>query len=303
MTRTPAKAAPLFRIQAVAQATGVSEHSLRVWERRYGELASTRSPSGYRLYTERDVARIRMLRELLDEGHAIGEIAPLSLSDLERLRRPPRPATEPALPQPVAEVARRRFLDAISRMNAELAQQVLASAAVAFTTYELLTAIIVPILRELGDGWQRGEFTVAQEHAASAVIRQQLGDLLRTARPRDDAPTLIATTPEGEHHEFGAMLAAIAATAEGARVLYLGPNTPARDLASAAEAAGARAALLSILALEETSARARIAEARAALPRGVALWVGGPHALGALPAGVTWTASLDDVRARTAALR
>lgn len=301
MTRNQ-KAAPLFRIQAVANATGVSEHALRVWERRYGEMASKRSPAGYRLYTEEDVARIKVIKDLLDQGHAIGEIATLPVRDLERLRDRGKISLAPALPQAIAEVARKRFLDAIAAMDPDEAQRVAASSTVAFPTYELITTVIAPILEELGNRWERGEFTVAQEHAASAVIRNQLGELLRMSRPSESAPTIVATTPEGELHEFGAMLAGVAATTAGARVVYLGPNTPADDLASAVKAAHAKVALLSVVAMDGKKANDALLAVRKALPKSVAMWVGGAQITKAPPAGITWTPTLDDVRERTSEL-
>lgn len=293
---------PLFRIQAVANATGISEHALRVWERRYGEMASQRSPAGYRLYSEDDVARIRVIKELLDHGHAIGEIATLAVRDLERLRDRTKGAPAPALPQPIADVARKRFLDAIAAMDPDEAQRVAASATVAFPTYELITTVIGPVLRELGDRWENGEFSIAQEHAASAVIRHQLGELLRMARPSESAPTVVATTPEGELHEFGAMLAAVAATTVGARVVYLGPNTPAEDLASAAIAAKAKAVVLSIVALEPKKAYEALIEIRKAMPKTIGVWAGGAQLSKPLPPGITWTPTLDDIRARATEL-
>lgn len=293
---------PLFRIQAVANATGISEHALRVWERRYGEMASQRSPAGYRLYSEDDVARIRVIKELLDHGHAIGEIATLPVRDLERLRDRTKGAPSPALPQPIADVARKRFLDAIAAMDPDEAQRVAASATVAFPAYELITTVIGPILRELGDRWERGEFSIAQEHAASAVIRQQLGELLRMARATENAPTVVATTPEGELHEFGAMLAGVACTTVGAHVVYLGPNTPAEDLASAAIAARAKAVVLSIVALEPKKAYEALIDIRKTLPKSIAVWAGGAQVSKPLPPGITWTPTLDDIRARATEL-
>ncbi|WP_434422398.1 MerR family transcriptional regulator [Nannocystis pusilla] len=44
-----------YRIQSVAEMTGVSAATLRAWERRYGLPAPRRSSSAYRLYSDRDV--------------------------------------------------------------------------------------------------------------------------------------------------------------------------------------------------------------------------------------------------------
>jgi hypothetical protein len=37
-----------------------------------------------------------------------------------------------------------------------------------------LRDVVLPLLREIGEGWERGEITVAQEHFASNVLRGRL---------------------------------------------------------------------------------------------------------------------------------
>jgi hypothetical protein len=60
-------------LKAVSQRTGIPAATLRTWERRYGFLQPTRSPSGYRLYGEEELARIQQVKYLLDQGVRIGE--------------------------------------------------------------------------------------------------------------------------------------------------------------------------------------------------------------------------------------
>ncbi len=302
MKNPPPSSRPLYRIQAVAKATQVSEHALRVWERRYGTLSSHRSPAGYRLYTDDEIAKIRTLKDLLDQGHAIGDIASLSMRELERLRDRSRGIAPPALPQPVADVARRRFLDAIEALDPEEASRVAAAALVAFPPFELVNTIFGPLLQELGDRWQDGRFTVAQEHAASAVIRGHLAELLRMNRPGETAPAVIATTPEGELHEFGAMLAAVTASTMGARVIYLGPNTPSVDIAATAKSTRARAVIVSVVCDEDSHATEVLQALRRAVPKSIAIWAGGRAIEKQPPAGITWARSLEDVRTLSASL-
>lgn len=76
---------PRHRIGIVAQLAGLPVATLRVWERRYDVVSPRRSPSGQRLYSDRDVTRIALLKSLADRGHAIGLIARLDLAELERL--------------------------------------------------------------------------------------------------------------------------------------------------------------------------------------------------------------------------
>jgi len=86
-----------------------------------------------------------------------------------------------------------------------------------------------------------------------------LGWLLQRATHDPTAPTLIGTTIAGEGHEFGAMMAAVTAALAGWRVLYLGANTPATDLADAARDSKARIIVLGIVGDEAAdSVRAEV---------------------------------------------
>ncbi len=65
--------APIFNTKAVVQQTGVPAPTLRAWERRYTLLSPERANNAYRLYSERDIAMIRWLKERVDEGIAISQ--------------------------------------------------------------------------------------------------------------------------------------------------------------------------------------------------------------------------------------
>ena len=61
----------------VAKMTGLSTHTLRMWEKRYAAVLPHRTEAGGRLYTDADVMRLRLLRTLVESGHSIGGIAKL----------------------------------------------------------------------------------------------------------------------------------------------------------------------------------------------------------------------------------
>lgn len=74
-----------MRSGTAARMAGLPVTTLRVWERRYSVVSAARSPTGQRLYSNHDVARLRLLRQLSHAGHAIGTIASLDLEPLQRL--------------------------------------------------------------------------------------------------------------------------------------------------------------------------------------------------------------------------
>lgn len=88
-----------YRIGAVARLTGISPDTLRVWERRYTAVSPQRSPQGGRLYNAEDVARLRLMKQLVDMGDAIGEVANLDIEALQnRAREAQHLPTQPRSP-------------------------------------------------------------------------------------------------------------------------------------------------------------------------------------------------------------
>ena len=61
----------LYPIRAVSRLTGIGIDTLRAWERRYGAVTPTRDDRG-RMYTEADVARLRLLNGAVDRTFSNG---------------------------------------------------------------------------------------------------------------------------------------------------------------------------------------------------------------------------------------
>lgn len=74
---TSNKSEQTYRIGAVARLTGIQPETLRIWERRYGVVAPPRSAGGGREYSENDVTRLRLIKQLVNSGDAISSVAGL----------------------------------------------------------------------------------------------------------------------------------------------------------------------------------------------------------------------------------
>ncbi|MCG6888041.1 MAG: MerR family transcriptional regulator [Gammaproteobacteria bacterium] len=81
--RNSSKEEAKYRIGAVCRLTGLSQHVLRVWEKRYQVVTPARSESQRRLYRESDINRLTLLKSLVDRGQAIGSIADLDTAELQ----------------------------------------------------------------------------------------------------------------------------------------------------------------------------------------------------------------------------
>jgi DNA-binding transcriptional MerR regulator len=83
------------RIGTVSRLAGVPVTTLRVWETRYDAFLTGKSEGGHRLYSEGDVIKARLMRQLAEAGHRVGGIANLSVDELQQLLGATRAATDP----------------------------------------------------------------------------------------------------------------------------------------------------------------------------------------------------------------
>lgn len=243
---------PRHPIQVVSHRTGLSKDVIRIWERRYKVIEPGRAPSGRRVYSDADIDRLLKLKEATASGRRIGDLAQLSPEALNELVASDRESrTESARDldryfDPKESYAA-RCMAAIEEWNPAQLEARLAAASVAMAVPKLLDDLIAPLLVEIGRRWHKGELRIGQEHLASSVIRCFLDNLRRTASSRAEGPTLLITTPSGQSHEMGALMAAVAAATAGWQTVYLTPNTPAPDIVATAMRVGARAVALSLV--------------------------------------------------------
>jgi DNA-binding transcriptional MerR regulator len=284
-----------YSLGAVSRLTGLSEHVLRAWERRYGAVRPLRTPGGARRYRESDVARLRLLRSAVEAGHAIGEAA--RLDDAELLERTRRAAG--ATPVPPLEP----ILAAVEALDADALERLLGAQLAALGPARFVRQVAGPVLVEVGERWHAGELSVACEHLASTTLRNLLGACLRRSSASAQAPPVLFTTPAGERHDLGALMAAAAAVEAGGHALFVGGDLPAEDVAGAARTLGAAAVAVGLCRQDGAALPAEVQALRAALPDGVELWVGGSGATAiALPRGVAHVADLDELERKIALL-
>lgn len=244
---------PRYPIGEVSRRTGLSPHVLRAWERRYGVVSPSRRTGGGRLYSSADILRLRLLRRLTGAGHPIGEIASLSsdmllsllpghIGETDARMIPDDPESE--APVELEGAALARALAAVEAMNGQELYGELMRSAVALSLRSFLHGLVLPLLRRAGELWEEGTICPAHEHLLSAQLNRVLGWVAAAMPVPVDAHDLVVATPAGQRHEFGALVAGIVAADEGWRVLYLGADLPARDIALAVTVRRARGVLL-----------------------------------------------------------
>ena len=265
---------PKYRVGMVSKLTGLSTHTLRMWEKRYAAVVPQRTEAGGRLYTDSDVDRLRLLHKLVQSGHSIGGIAKLADTELRQMAASFRAASsEPALQHLPA--IRERVMHAIEELRIEDAEQILSRAALSTEPSEFLQDVVGPILVEVGDRWESGTLRIAHEHACSSVMRGLLFALMRLYPAQDAKRRVVVATPARENHELGALMVAMLAAMHGWSVLYLGPDLPPEEIAYAVTSTEAELLMLSITNLKPAECEKQVAAIERAISERVMIFVGG----------------------------
>lgn len=297
-------------LRTVSQLTGLSPDILRAWEKRYQVVRPVRGPRGTRLYSGDDVAHLRLLAGAVAAGRSIGDVARLDRGELEQLvasRIEPAAHDAPTTAADPGAAVVAQALEAIELFDSLRLHRLLADALVGLGIARFVDRIAMPLLREVGELWGRGQLSVADEHLVSGVLRGLLSGVLHTRGP-NDGPRILIAMPGGEQHEFGGLVAALIAANAGLDVIYLGANTPGADIADAAERCGARMVLLGIVNAENSDrAVGEVRALTARLPITTDVALGGSAAADvAARVGISSVrvfATLDAVRAEVVRLR
>lgn len=297
--RDPLEAGPhdshdrLWPMGAVTRRTGVGEHTLRAWERRFGFPQPVRLPSGHRRFSPDQVRQLLLIAEALRCGYRAGDVVPLPVEGLEELLRQSGrvdDATGELVPDWL-----QRVLEAGRRFDREALAGELHHAAATLGLARFLRERIEPIMVEVGRAWARGDLQVRHEHFISEVVEDALRSLRSSLGAAGGRPVVLASLP-GDAHRLGLQIAALAIAAAGRSETVLGGNTPVEEIVEAAAALGAAAVGLSLNeSAVSDDAVAAVADIRRRLPARTRLWLGGSGArkLDPLPVNVQVVDTLD----------
>ncbi|NIP39521.1 MAG: MerR family transcriptional regulator [Candidatus Dadabacteria bacterium] len=271
-----------FGINVVSKKTGLTSHAIRAWEKRYSAVVPIRTQTNRRLYKEDHIQRLKNLKTLTDSGYNIGQIA--NLPDYELTKLVSELQTEAEKNNTVkfddTDEIQNKYLEqainSIINYNANDLENIISTALVEFGNIGLINKLLVPLMEKIGELWREGKVRIAQEHLASQTVRSFLGNLLSNKSTASNAPNIIVTTPFGQIHELGAILAASTAATEGWDVSYMGPNLPSEEIVGAALANNSKAVALSIIyPKNDSTVLDEIKNLRKLLPENVEIIIGG----------------------------
>jgi MerR family transcriptional regulator, light-induced transcriptional regulator len=209
----------MYSIKKVSELLNIPTVTIRAWENRYQVISPTRTEGGHRLYSDKDIATLRWLKEQVEENN-------VKISEAVRLlaQKPEKPQEESS--SAIYDSMIERLYDALVDLNTQEANTLTDLAFSLYDYEEVFHHILTPVLYKIGDDWETGLITVAQEHFSSQFILQRCTQFFRILPVNPALPKVLAFCPEGEQHHIGLMLYSLFLRKKGHDVIYLGPSTP-----------------------------------------------------------------------------
>lgn len=263
---------PGLHIAAVEQATGIARATLRIWERRYGFPQPARDPRGERSYPVDQVRKLRLIADLLAQGHRPGQLVQLGAAQLEAMAgtRERGAPGRPGVDDPLLAPLRAHDMGKVLRM---LQEDVHSLGPAGFLTERMPRMNV-----NVGLAWARGELQVYEEHLYSEAVEQVVRGAILPREPaasRAGPRTVLATFPD-EAHGLGLLMAQGMLALQGCPCISLGVQVPIPQIVAAASALRADVVGLSFTASMNPARVLRgLEQLRAALPREQAIWAGG----------------------------
>ncbi|NHZ81013.1 MerR family transcriptional regulator [Massilia sp. CCM 8695] len=264
-------------ISDVERDTGVPKETLRVWERRYNFPQPQRDANGERLYPLDQVARLRVVKRLLDMGYQPGKIVHLDTDELSSMASKSGSGTIAAdADDPVL----RQCLAMIKAHQMHELRQKMAQALLQLGLRRFVLELVAPLTTLVGDTWAAGGLAVFEEHLFAELLQSVMRNAIFSANQQtgliDATPRILLTTVPQERHGLGLLMAEALFALEGAHCVSLGVQTPLADIVEAARVQRADIVALSFSSV--TSPRAavdNVMELENRLGESVQVWAGG----------------------------
>ena len=279
----------VMSIGALARAVGLTEGTLRNWERRYGYPKPERTPGGHRVYRPEVVAVLKLVCSAMRMGHRPAQLLKMNQTQLEALvHRQGQVVRLPAVSS--AKPLESGFMSAILRFDAERLFKSFRARVAKSGLLRFVQEDAREMMRSVGVAWSEGELEIEHEHFVSEVLRDFLTAKWRALNANADGPRVVCGTLAGEQHGLGLHFAACTLAANGYHVLFLGTDLPATSICSAVREHRAVAVAISMSEFSENEANSRmIRELRGELPGNVELWTGGGGSEGLAVSDATFT--------------
>src|SRR5690242_15512665 len=211
-----------LHIREVVRITGLRREQLYMWQRRYGFPNPSRDAFGDRVYPPDQVARLKLIKQLLSEGWRAGAVVPLADSALQSMLGIAIEDPEP-LPTEIETAVKLLVGQGLRRF---------------------LEKTLIPLNEAVHERVVRGEMQNFQELRFADLAQRLLRDVTRLVRPTRDARQILLATPPNDPNQLGLAILELLLFTEGVNCLTLGAGVPAQEIGGAARAYRVSVAIL-----------------------------------------------------------
>ena len=228
----------MYTVKQAAQMTGVAPSTVRAWEQRYSVITPARSASGYRLYDDGAIRRLRLMSTLINAGWSAAQAAERVKQSGEEDLAPAASPDTTAFPDP--EV----LVDAAARMDGALLTDALDEAFSLAGFEHTVRAWVLPAVVAVGHAWEEGRITIAGEHFVSAALQRRISNAYEASGVSTVDPRVLVGLPARCRHELGALMFATLVRRQHVAARYLGEDLPPEEWVSTVEALAPTAAVV-----------------------------------------------------------
>jgi DNA-binding transcriptional MerR regulator len=260
----------VYTVKQAAQMTGVAPSTVRAWEQRYAVITPERSASGYRLYDEGAIRRLRLMSTLIGSGWSAAQAAERVKQTGDDADAPPTAPTG-AYPDPHV------LVEAAEQMDGALLTTAIDDAFALAGFEHTVRAWLLPAVVAIGRAWEEGRITIAGEHFVTAALQRRISLAYEAAGVGSLPPQVLVGLPNLCRHELGALMFATLLRRQNVATRYLGEDLPPEEWVGVVDALAPKAAVVVCpTASDIPSARETVAALRAAHPHLLVL-SGGQH--------------------------
>jgi len=211
----------------VSKLLGLSPITIRAWETRYQVIQPQRSEGGHRLYSDKDVEDLRwLLIQTKEKGLSISHASQLLLKQKQANVTPTNSTLPDEEPRSAYISVQNDLYHSLLNMDIEKSEHIVDHGFSLYPLDEMIHKVLVPLMIRVGDEWEQGIISVAQEHMVSEFVKQRYVQFFRLFQRNPALPKVISLCPAGERHEVGLLLFSLFLRRKGLDVIYLGADTP-----------------------------------------------------------------------------
>lgn len=252
-------------ISDVSQRSGIPRDLLRQWERRYGYPDPERDENGDRIYTNQQLDKLVLIRQLLAQGKRPGKLVKLSADELRAM-----------LVEPAAAFDTEELLELLKGGDARKLTDWLESLITKYGLRQFVHNVMTPATTDVGNAWSQGELAIYEEHLYTEVMKRIVRKQLAEIPTHGNEPRVMLTTVPGEKHSLGLLMVEILLRLGGAEVVAFGTEMPFKEIREAAENHNVQVIGLSFSASFKTEdALVMLRGLRQVVSPDISIWAGG----------------------------